>query len=209
MGKVNKAKKRRDEIIEASRRLFMSQGYENTTMQDIMTTCQIAKGTTYHYFKSKEDILHAVVDHMVSEYIGLIEKSLEAFQGSALDKMKQLMTASNVSTSNAEMLEDIHRSDNRDLHALLLASTLLKLAPIYAAVIKQGCDEGVFQVEHPLECAEMLIAGIQFITDIGCYPWHEADLTRRHNAMSSLIENQLNAPSGAFQFLSSNLTQEN
>lgn len=198
---VKKPDERRREIILGSRDLFLSQGYENTTMQDVMTKLRIAKGTTYHYFKSKEELLEAVVDDMVTDYVNVIEKSLNECEGTALEKMQILVTAGRVASSSSNTVNALHRSDNRGMHTRLLAITLIKLAPLYARVIAQGCEEKVFHVEHPLECAEILIAGIQFVTDNGCYSWNREDLDRRMRAIPSLIENQLNAPKDIFDSL--------
>ncbi|MDP1607824.1 MAG: TetR/AcrR family transcriptional regulator [Chlamydiales bacterium] len=199
---VKKPEERRREIVSAARSLFLSQGYENTTMQDMMTKLQIAKGTTYHYFKSKEELLEAVVEDMVAEYVSTIEKSLNQCKGTALEKMQILVTVRKIASPSTDTLVDaLHRLDNREMHARLLAITLSKLSPLYAHVISQGCEEGVFRVEHPLECAEILLAGIQFVTDVGCHPWTPEDLERRMQAIPSLIENQLNAPKGALSFL--------
>ncbi|NGX59604.1 MAG: HTH-type transcriptional repressor KstR2 [Chlamydiae bacterium] len=198
---VKKPKQRRHEIVKASRELFLKQGYENTTMQDVMTKLQIAKGTTYHYFKSKEALLEAVVEDMVTEYMAIVEKALNECEGDALDKMRVLVTAGRVAPSQPDTVEDLHRPGNVGLHVRLLAVTLSRLAPLYARVISQGCEEGLFRTEHPLECAEMILAGIQFITDVGCYPWNPQDLKRRSRAIPRLFENQLQAPKNAFNFL--------
>jgi AcrR family transcriptional regulator len=193
---VKKPEERRREIISASRSLFLDQGYEKTTMQDIMTKLQIAKGTTYHYFKSKEELLDAVVAEMVDEYTGAIEKSLRECKGNAFEKMQTIVKAGRVVSPSTS-----HVIDNRELHARLLAVTIIKLAPFYAQIIAQGCEEGVFLVDYPLECAEVLIAGIQFVTDMGCHSWSQEDLERRMQAIPSLIESQLNAPKGTFKNL--------
>jgi hypothetical protein len=42
---------------------------------------------------------------------------------------------------------------------------------------------------------------IQFLTDLGFYPWSQAQLARRMKAFPSLIEAQLSAPKGSFSFL--------
>lgn len=205
---VKKPEERRREIISASRLLFLSQGYDNTTMHDIMMKLKIAKGTTYHYFRSKEELLDAVVEEMVNEYLGVIEKALRECKGNAFEKMRTLVTAGRiVSPSTSHMIDALHRSDNREMHARLLAVTIVKLAPFYAQVISQGCEEGSFHVDYPLECAEVLLAGIQFVTDIGCHPWSHEDLERRMQAIPSLIESQLKAPKGAFDFLFKNSNQ--
>jgi hypothetical protein len=87
------------------------------------------------------------------------------------------------------------------MHTRLLAVALLKQAPLYAKLIQQGCDEGIFQTESPLECAEFILSAIQFLTDAGIYPWTQADLMRRIQAFPQLVEQLLKAPPGSFQFL--------
>lgn len=198
---VKKPEERRREIVSASRRLFLEKGYENTTIQDVMTKLQIAKGTAYHYFKSKEELLDAVVEDMVAEYMVGVETALNECQGNALDRIRTLIAAGKVAQDETDLLKNLHRPGNMGMHVRLLAVLISSLAPLYARVISQGCEEGLFSVEHPLECAEFLIAGIQFTTDVGCYPWRSEDLERRARAMPQLIERQLSAPKGAFHFL--------
>ncbi len=206
---VKKPEERRREIVSASRDLFLKQDYENTTMQDIMTQLQIAKGTAYHYFKSKEELLEAVVEDMVAEYIAEVEKALnEQCKGNALDKMRVLIVLGRVSPRQKDTMYKLHRPGNMGMHVRFLAVTLSRLAPLYARVISQGCEEGLFRTEHPLECAEILLAGIQFVTDIGCYPWSQQDLERRARALPALIENQLHAPKDAFSFLLEQFNRE-
>ena len=200
---VKKPEERRKEIISASKSLCLKKGYENTTMQDVMTKLQIAKATTYHYFKSKEELLEAVVNDMVSEYLTVVERALKECQGNALEKMKVLINTGKVSTCQTDTVDSLHRPGNMVMHVRLLAVTISRLAKLYAEVISQGCEEKIFHTDHPLECAEILLAGIQFITDVGVYPWSKQDLERRSKAISSLIESQLRAPKNSFSFLKS------
>ena len=52
----------RDQIIEAANQLFYQQGYEHTSFADIAGAVQISRGNFYHHFKSKDDILDAVIN---------------------------------------------------------------------------------------------------------------------------------------------------
>ena len=74
-------------------------------------------------------------------------------------------------------------------------------AHLYAQLIRQGCDEGLFQTDNPLECAEFFISGAQFLTDMGIYPRLQADLERRMQAFPRLLEALLKAKPGSFQFM--------
>jgi AcrR family transcriptional regulator len=198
---VKKPEERRQEIIATARELFETKEYSKTTMQNVMDQLGIAKGTIYHYFKSKEELLEAVIEQTVAEYISGMQAILSETEGNALDKMRVLITAGQVSDQHGEILEQLHHPGNVGMHTRQLAVTLSELAPIYASVIQQGCDEGIFQTEHPLESAEFLLTGIQFLTDLCIHPWQPEDLLRRVIALPALIEAQLQAPKGSFNFL--------
>jgi AcrR family transcriptional regulator len=198
---VKKAEVRRAEIVQAARSLFQAKEYEKTTMQDVMAHLGIAKGTIYHYFQSKEELLEAVVENIVEEQIARMQHVLDEAEGSALDKLRLLVQAGRTTEGGAEILEPLHRPGNMGMHTRLLAAALTGQAPLYAAVIRQGCAEGLFETEHPLECAEYILSALQFLTDTGVYPWAQEQLVRRALAFPSLIEAQLKAPAGSFHFL--------
>jgi AcrR family transcriptional regulator len=52
----------RDQIIEAADRLFYRQGYEHTSFSDIADAVRISRGNFYYHFKTKDEILDAVID---------------------------------------------------------------------------------------------------------------------------------------------------
>jgi len=47
----------RNKIIKISRRLFLEQGYENTTVRQVLKKAGLSTGSLYHFFKNKEEIL--------------------------------------------------------------------------------------------------------------------------------------------------------
>lgn len=203
---VKKSQERRSEIIKCARRLFQTQEYDKTSMQDIMDELNIAKGTIYHYFKSKEDLLMAVIEDIAQESIAAMQKLLKK-PVAALEKMKSLITAASIASDNTSIMEVLHRSANNAMHTRLLGALLVRQAPLYAEVISQGCKEGIFTTDAPLECAEFIISAVQFLTDLGIYPWTKEDLERRVNAFPKLIEKQLSAPAGSFNFLLSHIAK--
>ncbi len=52
----------RDRLIEAARELFYVQGYEATSVAEILEKAQVNSGSLYYYFKSKDDLLLAVLE---------------------------------------------------------------------------------------------------------------------------------------------------
>ena len=60
--RVLQADRRRSELIEAALRLFAERGFRSTTIGDIASATGTAHGLVYHYFRSKDDLLQAVLD---------------------------------------------------------------------------------------------------------------------------------------------------
>jgi AcrR family transcriptional regulator len=204
---VKKAEVRHGEIIEAARDLFLVKGYDRTTMRDVMARLHIAKGTIYHYFRSKEELLDAVLDSLVTVLVQQMQQECDKSQGNALERLRYLiLNSASADIHDQEMLDNLHRPGNAGMHIRLLAKMITLQAPIYAMLIRQGCDEGIFTTNTPLESAEFILAGLQFLTDMGIYPWTREQLTRRAMALPALIEAQLSAPAGSFQFLLEVLT---
>ena len=64
--------KRREEIITAARRLFANQGYEKTTMKQVVEEAGTSIGNCYFYFSNKMDLYQGVVDAVNQEISGLV-----------------------------------------------------------------------------------------------------------------------------------------
>lgn len=65
-------KSTRDHIICAADELFYQQGYEHTSFADISGAVKISRGNFYHHFKTKDDILQAVIDHRITNTRNLL-----------------------------------------------------------------------------------------------------------------------------------------
>ena len=192
---------RRQEIVKTARRLFQAEGYDKITMQRIVEEVGIAKGTVFYYFETKEDLLNAVVEAIIEEDAARKRHLIEITQGNALDKIRAVMQLESMALKYPRILETLHEVSNAQMHSQQLGVMVMNEASIYATLIQQGCQEGIFNTDNPLECAEFMIAGIQFLTDTGIYPWSEADMERRARAFPHLLEALLRAKSGSFQFM--------
>lgn len=64
-------------IMEAALELFATQGFHSTSISKIAKAAGISKGLMYNYFKSKEDLLRAILLHAYEEGKELVEKELK------------------------------------------------------------------------------------------------------------------------------------
>ena len=59
--------KKRHQIMEGARRLFLAQGFDAASMNSIALEAGVSKGTLYVYFKSKEELFEAIVEEQCGE----------------------------------------------------------------------------------------------------------------------------------------------
>jgi AcrR family transcriptional regulator len=64
----------RDHIVEAADQLFYRQGYEHTSFSDIADVVRISRGNFYYHFKSKDEILDAVIDVRLANTSKMLEQ---------------------------------------------------------------------------------------------------------------------------------------
>jgi AcrR family transcriptional regulator len=63
----------RQKISDAAKNLFSTHGYNQTTIDDIITAAGVTKGAFYHYFKSKEAVCSEIINSVQSEYQNIFE----------------------------------------------------------------------------------------------------------------------------------------
>ena len=74
MTQANKGELTRSDIVECAKQLFYEHGYEGTSFTDIVESSGLSRGNIYHYFKTKDDILQAVIARHLEEYRMLLAK---------------------------------------------------------------------------------------------------------------------------------------
>jgi len=78
----------RDQILNAAARLIHVQGYQATSLDDVLRESGVGKGNFYYYFKSKEDLGYAIIDRITQAFV---ERSLgPAFADTDADPVTQI-----------------------------------------------------------------------------------------------------------------------
>lgn len=199
---VKAPEERRAEIIETADRLFREIGYAKCSVETIIREVGVAKGTFYYYFKSKPDILEAIVDRTLDQIVEMAESAADDPSLSAMQKMEALLSRSHIGGDDSlEVADMLHLPENRELHEMTNVQTVLRLSPILAQIVEQGNVEGVFSVEHPLETIQVLFTGAQFLTDGDMFGFSEHQLRVRRQVIQTIIEKALRAEPGSFQFM--------
>ncbi|MCI8786636.1 MAG: TetR/AcrR family transcriptional regulator [Eubacterium sp.] len=147
-------------ILDVAFRLFMEQGYEHTSIQDIIDHLGgLSKGAIYHHFKSKEDILIAVIDRMTAESNQMLASIRDRMDLCGKDKLKMIFKESirrPVQNDIFTVAPDFH--NNPKLLFGLLHETIEEAAPDYILpIIRQGISDGSIQTDYPEQLAELIL----------------------------------------------------
>ncbi len=193
---------RKLEIILTAERLFRERGFKKTSIEAIIQDMGVAKGTFYYYFKSKEAVLEAIVNRSLDQVVEMAQQVADAPDIDALSKMKMLLPDSHIGGEDTtEKAQYLHLPANRELHEVTNVQTILKLSPVFAQIVEQGNNEGVFSVTRPLETIQFLLASSQFLLDGGLFDFSDEEITRRRLSMQDMIEKSLGAAQGSFGFM--------
>ena len=147
-------------ILDVSTRLFMEKGYEYTSVQDIIDHLGgLSKGAIYHHFKSKEDILIAVIERMTSESNRLLAEIRDRSDLNGREKMKTIFRASICRPVQDEIFTVAPNfRNNPKLLLSLLEDTVNEVAPHYIQpIIRQGIADGSIETDYPAQLAELII----------------------------------------------------
>ena len=147
-------------ILDVAFRLFMEQGYEHTSIQDIINHLGgLSKGAIYHHFKSKEDILVAVTDKMTEESNKMLIAIRDRTDLSGKEKLRTIFKESisrPVQNDIFTVAPDL--GNNPRLLYSIFRETVDEAAPHYILpIIQQGIADGSIQTDYPAELAELII----------------------------------------------------
>ena len=122
---VKEAEERKNEILDVAERLFGTKGFDGTSTSDILNEIGIARGTLYYHFKSKEEILDAMISRMMSRLIEKAEVIAVQKNIPVLERLTMMMLSLNVSDGNfgQELLKQIHKPQNALMHQKMEKST--------------------------------------------------------------------------------------
>jgi len=79
---------RKEQLIEQAVKMFIERGYDNTSIDDITSACNITKGAYYHHFKNKDEIFMKAVAVIFEEVGEWIKKKIHS-----ADNLRNLITA--------------------------------------------------------------------------------------------------------------------
>ncbi|OPX42972.1 HTH-type transcriptional repressor KstR2 [Ruminiclostridium hungatei] len=159
-------------ILEAAMRLFLKKGYEQTTIQDIVSELGgLTKGAFYHHFKSKEEVMDALTTKLFYDD-NPFEKVKRQKDLTGLEKIKSMFLQSLDDNSD-------HRQISIEAMQLLGSPNFLKVliddnrdtvAPMYQELIEEGIRDGSIKSEQAKLLAQVFVLLTNFWMIPTIYP---------------------------------------
>ncbi|HIE5326586.1 TPA: TetR/AcrR family transcriptional regulator [Proteus mirabilis] len=175
------AEVRLKELMNAAETLFLEKGFDATTVSDIVKQAGVAKGTYYHYFTAKTDILDALRTRYMDWYIDKIEQAMASCQIQDFRaKLKQWCETSVIAYVEKQELHDMlfhqvfHQSGNihenralQQLQKILMGGTENKtwqvLQPeLTCTLIYHGMHAAVDNLEHSTEYTSQTLGALLY-----------------------------------------------
>jgi len=154
---------RKDEFIQTALKLFMKKGYEKTSLNDILREMNITKGSFYHNFESKEDLLNGCVDMIAYEFSQIVSNSADKTELSAIEMLKKIPEDMSGFRKENKWLYEIFEAIETDeknafLHGKII-ERIIEISKMYLKkILNKGNEEGVLSVADTDMAAEIYIS---------------------------------------------------
>ena len=175
--------KKSDLILDSMQKLMLKKDTRSISVSEIAREAGIGKGSIYYYFKSKEEIVDAVIERSYSDAIRQAQELVQAPGLYALTKMEIIFRTcrdSSIELSRQEAGSYMELQQSALLHQQYIYIMIRNLRPILADIIRQGNQEGTISCSSPDEVAEivLIILTIKFDTYLS-----NSDLTQTQKTL--------------------------
>lgn len=191
---MKKGEKRKKELLKIAYDMFLAQGYENTSVDEIIERAQIAKGTYYYHFQSKERMLEEVIDMMIDSEAKMAEQII-TMDIPVPQKIVMMITSMKPTEAEQPIKNALFQPENVLMHHKVRKKLITIITPLLSEVIKEGVNEGIFECDNITERVKMLL----IISD-GTF--NEGSFSERDiSVFIDMTEKLLGAENGTMSFI--------
>lgn len=192
--KGEKGEKRKQELLKIAYRMFISKGYEETSIDEIIAEAHIAKGTYYYHFPSKEALLEEVINMMIEDEVGRAKEVLSA-PLPVPQKLVGVIAALRPEQDESSIADALNKKENIIMHDKIGRRIVEEAVPLLTEVVDQGIAQGMFTCDHIPERVRMILIMSQHLFDSGDFT--EGDI----EVFIDMAEKTLGAESGTLGFI--------
>ena len=148
---------RKKEFIKAARELFLENGFDQTSVNDITTKVGMSHGSFFYYFKSKNEVMKAVINDNLNYWKEFMDDLVSNSEINALEKFKIIFS---VTIESQNVKQNINEFLQKEGNSVMYQEHRKKareiVIPLLTQVVEQGTKEGTLKVEYPRETVEFV-----------------------------------------------------
>jgi TetR/AcrR family transcriptional repressor of nem operon len=212
---VDRYQARKNEILDVAQELVMvTKGYAEMSIQDILDALGISKGAFYHYFDSKQSLLEALIERIITEATPMIMGIIDDPDLPAMQKLHRFFhqTARWKTARKDYLLSFLHvwyADENAITREKLRLAAPERFGPMLTTLIEQGIEEGVFETRYPDQVGRVIMdliyeMGVQFALLLKSRPQDpqaEERAVRMVDAFNDAVERVIGAAPGSLELM--------
>ena len=207
----------KESIISVAQELFYGQGYESTSVANIIDAVGIAKGTFYHHFSSKEELLDAMVHAQLETLTPRLEAVAKDSRRPALERLQHFFSMISAwKVENREVMIQtirmLYHPDNLRLLHVIYQSYQKRFGPLISRMVSDGVAEGSLDCPFAEDSGRIVFQLSQGMGDTSAQltlaivadPTRERleELWKMAQVYMTCIERIIGAPAGSLQIVS-------
>jgi AcrR family transcriptional regulator len=150
-----------ERLLDTATRLFAENGYENTSVQEIVAAAGVTKGAMYHYFAAKDDLLYEIYHRLLALQTERLER-LAGGAGSPEERLRAaVMDVIDTSCAHLDGLTVFFRS----MHLLpedkrkAVRAERRRYHERFRSLVQEGQRDGTFRADVPADLAVNFLFG--------------------------------------------------
>lgn len=146
---MKKGDRRREEILQMAEALFYKNGYEKTTVNEIIDALHLSKGGFYHHFTSKDELLQAICDKKAAESYAAAKEAVQNCPGTWADKFNAMFDQYGMwKQGNADfmglLIRIAYKEENLLMRDKLKKRSMELMLPLVNEIIRGGVESSEF-----------------------------------------------------------------
>ena len=191
---MKKGERRKQELLQIAYRMFISRGYENTSVDEIIEEADIAKGTYYYYFETKEQMLEEVIGMMIDQEMETASRILQA-EIPVPQKIIGMISSLRPTQEERPIEGALMQPENIVMHEKIRKKIVEMAVPLLSKVVEEGIGQGIFACDNIAERVRMLLVISSSTFDEGCFTERDIEV------FIDMTEKLLGAESGTMGFI--------
>lgn len=168
MSNYPKGSKMRKVFLNTALEIFLEKGYEKTTIQDIIDKINVSKGSFYHYFQSKEDIIIQIAEEYVKDFSPIFNEIPFVDSLTPLEKLNMMINLVQMQKSKNDnhrksIKDALKNEDNYKLKQKIFEAIKIEATEAFTKVINEGKEKGQFKVESTEEFVDFFYYAIHHL----------------------------------------------